>query len=74
MLCSFIPSPRCGLALLRHRMQTAETPARLDVFVRHVCNTQNAFKSYVRMRDYCSTPAQMTAMCLAVIKVRLRRV
>lgn len=55
-------------------MQTAETPARLDVFVRHVCNTQNAFKSYVRMRDYCSTPAQMTAMCLAVIKVRLRGV
>jgi hypothetical protein len=31
---------------------------------------QNAFKSYVRMRDYCSTPEQIIAMCLAVIKVR----
>ena len=29
---------------------------------------QNAFKSYVRMRDYCATSKQIIAMCLAVIK------
>lgn len=29
---------------------------------------QNAFKSYVRMRDYCATSKQIVAMCLAVIK------
>ena len=55
-------------------VQTAETHARSDVFVCHMCDMQNAFKSYVRMRDYCSTPAQMIAMCLAVIKVRLHGV
>lgn len=29
---------------------------------------QNAFKSYIRMRDYCATSKQIIAMCLAVIK------
>lgn len=30
---------------------------------------QSAFRSYVRMRDHCSTPNQILAMCLAIIKV-----
>ena len=29
---------------------------------------QNAFKCYVRTRDYCTTPKHIVAMCLAVIK------
>ena len=29
---------------------------------------QSAFKSYVRTRDYCTTPKHITDMCLAVIK------
>jgi COP9 signalosome complex subunit 1 len=28
-----------------------------------------AFKSYVRARDYCTTPAHIVAMCLAVVRV-----
>ena len=30
---------------------------------------QNAFKCYVRARDYCTTGAHVVAMCLAVIRV-----
>ena len=30
---------------------------------------QNAFKSYVRTRDYCTTPRHIVAMCLNVIRV-----
>ena len=32
---------------------------------------QNAFKCYVRARDYCTTPKHIVAMCLNVIKVCL---
>ena len=32
---------------------------------------QNAFKSYVRTRDYCTTAKHITAMCLNVIRVSL---
>jgi hypothetical protein len=32
---------------------------------------QNAFKSYVRARDYCSTPKHIIIMCLNVIKTAL---
>jgi len=41
----------------------------LGDFFYKIGDLQNAFKSYVRMRDYCSTPEQIIAMCLAVIKV-----
>ena len=30
---------------------------------------QNAFKSYVRARDYCTTSRHIVAMCLAVVRV-----
>ncbi len=33
-----------------------------------VRDAQNAFKCYVRTRDYCTTPKHIVAMCLAVIK------
>lgn len=32
---------------------------------------QAAFTSYVRTRDYCSTPKHILAMCLNVIKVSI---
>ena len=35
---------------------------------RDCMRVQNAFKCYVRTRDYCTTPKHIVAMCLAVIK------
>lgn len=32
-------------------------------------HTQNAFKSYVRTRDYCTTPKHITTMCLNAVRV-----
>ena len=32
---------------------------------------QDAFKCYVRTRDYCSTAKDITQMCLNVIKVAI---
>eukprot|EP00798_Chlamydomonas_sp_ICE-L_P013422 gene13422-19278_t len=30
---------------------------------------QNAFRSYIRSRDYCNTPKHIVSMCLSVIRV-----
>jgi hypothetical protein len=30
---------------------------------------QNAFKSYVRTRDYCTTPKHIVTMCLNAVRV-----
>lgn len=34
-------------------------------------NTQNAFKNYMRARDYCTSPHHVLAMCLAVIRTSI---
>ena len=31
-------------------------------------DVQNAFKSYIRMRDYCATSKQIITMCLDIIR------
>jgi hypothetical protein len=33
------------------------------------CALQNAFKSYVRTRDYCTTPKHIITMCLNAVRV-----
>jgi hypothetical protein len=32
-------------------------------------DSQNAFKSYVRARDYCTSPKHITSMCLNAVRV-----
>ena len=34
---------------------------------------QGAFKAFVRSRDYCTAPAHIVAMCLAVVRVAAER-
>lgn len=35
----------------------------------HVPPVQNAFKSYVRTRDYCTSPKHIMTMCLNAVRV-----
>ncbi len=44
---------------------------RERLLVRALSPAQNAFKSYVRMRDYCTSPKHILQMCLSLIRVSL---
>lgn len=72
-MTKFTAAKSCGRGLWPFSLSTHSTPpcSQLSLFLTlcHALVPQNAFKCYVRARDYCTSPRHILNLCLSVIRV-----
>lgn len=68
--CRLLSLALCHSTLLMHRSRLSHGVCSLNIAELRggLLHLQNAFKSYIRMRDYCATSKQIVTMCLDVIR------